>query len=126
MIDLSSLIRGQYYLITSTRPAHCTKPLTADIAFIFKHLSINIIGRENGEHINGYVEGQREDIDLGRILGFHLLDLDHYHDTHYVPRQKFFILASVIKDIRPLEKRDGPLVINWHNLSADVTTFLFK
>ena len=125
MFDPSSLIRGQYYLITSVRPAHCTKPLTAEIAFIFKHFSHNTIGHEKEEHINGYVEGQREDIALDRILGFHLLDLDHYHDTHYIPRQKFFILASVIKAIRPLEKRDGSLVLNWYNLSADVKTFLF-
>lgn len=118
MIDLSSLELRRYYLITSVQPTD-----SFEVSFILKHLRYHSV-KSFEIYIEGFIDGQREDINLENMVGFHLLDVLRYPDRRFC-RERYLIHSSSIKTIRPLEKRDGPLILNWSHLFTDVKTFLF-
>lgn len=118
MIDLSSLELRRYYLITSVQLID-----SVEVSFIFKYLRYHPVPSSE-LYMEGFIDGQGEDINLEGLSGFHLLDTLRYVDQVFL-RERYLIHSSSIKTIRPLEKRDGPLILNWSHLFTDVKTFLF-
>lgn len=144
MIDHSSLQIDRFYLVTSTlhsRPITTSKSIDVDEDFIVQYVLQLFDYR--GPHkrvavIKGNVHGLSRNVDLTRFTGFRIT---HYADppnasikdteflkSHGLPSSFsiFSIEEGAIDSIRLLEKKDGPLILNWFYLSEELKAHLFQ
>jgi hypothetical protein len=110
-IDYSSLPLDQFYYMKvalKDSVSHMT------MAFIYRFMDFN----PESSMCEGYIEG----------LPFVLLHTS-YHSNLFKSKgifsYRYLISTSSIQTMRLLDKKEGPLVINWKHISSDLKTFLF-
>jgi hypothetical protein len=151
MINLSSLKIDQFYLVTTTLHSSV---LHDDfiVQYIFQlfgysgslkriatsdRLRQKYLCKAKGDVsslvIKGMILGLSRNIDLTLYTGFRITPssdpLYENKDEKFqgLPSHSFFsIEEGAIDSIRLLEKKDGPLILNWFYLSEEIKKYLFN